>query len=128
MTYYVSYLQTTSELVGVSNVQPPSLENVYTAQYAECPDLDCMMWDISSLSFITNPDNPVLTKLEFLTRLSSAERIGVRQSVDPVVVDFMALLNLADDVSLADQNTKDGLSYLAYIGLLTPQRVTEILK
>lgn len=128
MTYYVSYLQPSGELIGVSNTPPPNIDNMYVAQYPELPNLESMVWDISSLSFITNSEHQILTKLDFLTRFTSVERINIRASIDPIIVDFMALLNLADNISLADQNTINGLSYLSYIGLLTPERVTEILR
>jgi len=127
MTYFVSYLQVSGELIGVSNITPPILDNVYVAQYNELPNLISMMWDISTLSFITNPLSGVLTKLEFLTRFTTLERISIRNSLDPIVVDFMALLNMAESISLRDMNTKNGINYLVHIGLLGKHRISEIL-
>jgi len=127
MTYFVSYLQVSGELIGVSNIAPPILDNVYVAQYNELPNLISMMWDISTLSFITNPFSGGLSKLEFLTRFTTPERIAIRNSTDPIVGDFMALLNMAESISLTDMNTQNGVGYLVYIGLLEKHRIREIL-
>jgi hypothetical protein len=125
MTYFVSYLQSSNELIGISNVAPPALSGVYVAQYPNLPDLSCVTWDTSTLSFITVG---LLSKLEFLTRFTYMERIGIRNSLDPVVADFMSLLGMAEVINLFDINTINGVGYLVYTGLLSPDRQAEILK
>ena len=72
MIYYVSYLQSNNQLIGVSNTEPPVLDGVYTAQFQTKIDLDCMTWDVTTLSFVTSD---VLSKLEFLTKLTVQERV-----------------------------------------------------
>lgn len=71
----------------------------------------------------------VWTKLEFLTRFTVPERIAIRiaAKTDPVVEDFMALLNIAEFVSNLDPNLKPALDYLAQLGILVAGRVDKIL-
>ena len=72
------------------------------------------------------PPEPI-TKLAFLRRFTAEERIAIRASVDPVIVDFMALLDLASEVRLDDPDTLVALGYLTCIGLLAPERADTIL-
>jgi hypothetical protein len=125
MTYYVSYIQSTGELIGVSNVAPPVLNDVYIAHFDMKIDLGCMSWEPSTLSFITTG---VLSKLEFLTKFTTQERIAIRASTNPIIIDFMDLLNMAENINLNDINTQNGVGYLAYVGIIEPTRVSEILK
>ena len=68
-----------------------------------------------------------LTRLEFLRRFTSAERIAIRASTDPVVVDFLSLLDAAQEVRTDDADTVAGIGYLATTGLLAAERAAEIL-
>ncbi len=68
-----------------------------------------------------------LTKLQFLRLFTTAERIAIRASADPVIVDFLQLLDLAQDVRLDDPDTVQGVHYLESEGLIAPGRAAEIL-
>lgn len=68
-----------------------------------------------------------LTKLQFLRRFTTQERIAIRGSTNPVIVDFMQLLDLALDVRLDDPDTVDGLHYLESLNLIGVGRAAEIL-
>jgi len=68
-----------------------------------------------------------LTKLQFLRRFTTAERIAIRASTNPVIVDFMQLLDLAQDVRLDDPDTIQGVNYLEGLNLLAAGRAAEIL-
>jgi len=67
-----------------------------------------------------------MTKFEFLSRFTTAERIANRSAelTDNVVRDFMMLLDMSDHVHLP--LAQPGLNYLASINLLTASRATEI--
>ncbi len=73
------------------------------------------------------PREMQLTKLQFLRLFTTAERIAIRASSDPVIVDFMQLLDLAQDVRLDDPDTVQGVHYLESEGLIAPGRAAEIL-
>ena len=72
---------------------------------------------------------PRLTQLAFLRRMTQAERIAFRQAakVDPVMEDFMDLLDLAQDVDLKDPDVIAGLQAAEAAGLLAAGRAAEIL-
>lgn len=69
----------------------------------------------------------LLTQLAFLRRFTAPERIAIRASTDPIIVDFLHLLTLAQDIELADPDTVAGVNYLEQQGLLSAGRAAEIL-
>jgi hypothetical protein len=69
-----------------------------------------------------------LSPLTFARRLTREERLAVRGSDDPVVVDFLWLLDRATEVRLDDAETRAGVQYLEQIGLLAAGRAAEILE
>ena len=73
------------------------------------------------------PREMQLTKLQFLRLFTTAERIAIRASSDPVIVDFLQLLDLAQDVRLDDPDTIQGVHYLESEGLIAAGRAAEIL-
>lgn len=126
MTYYILYTEN-QELVGVTNESTwISIPGISIKQVDEpIPDLNKSVWNPSYLRFdhITTQ----LTRLEFLTRFTASERIAIRASANPNVIDFMELLNLATYVDVGDQTTIDGVNYLASQNLIAAGRVAEIL-
>lgn len=125
MTYYILYTQEL-ELVGVTINPPIALPGISIKQVDEpVPDLNKSAWDSDTQSFVHITAQ--LTRLEFLTRFTASERIAIRASTDPIVIDFMELLNLASFVDVGDQNTIDGVNYLASQNLIAAGRVAEIL-
>lgn len=75
----------------------------------------------------TIPEPAPLTQLAFLRRFTAPERIAIRASTDPIIVDFLHLVNLAQDILVTDSDTAMGVNYLAQQGLIAPERVAEIL-
>lgn len=79
------------------------------------------------------PERPagprLLTKVAYLKRFTQPERIGIREAakVNAVVEDYVELLNLAQDVDLADPETVAGVQQLEAAGLLAAGRAAEIL-
>ena len=126
--YYITYKTDTGELVGVSPEDPPSIEGFTKLSYGDSvPNLDNLIWDKNQTKFVSDPRNPVITKLQFLSRFTMQERLAIRASTDPVVQDIMNLLNLATEVNVTDQQTMMGVGYLAMVGLIDNLRVAEIL-
>ena len=73
------------------------------------------------------PPGVPLSKYAFLTRFTSAERIAAQASADPVVQDFLNLLNVAQNVSLSDPNTIAGVNYIEKVGIIAAGRAAVIL-
>lgn len=73
------------------------------------------------------PIKAALTQLEFLRRFTAQERITIRASSDPIIVDFLHLLNLAQDVRTDDADTSAGVNYLETMGLIDQGRAAQIL-
>ena len=61
-------------------------------------------------------------------RFTVVERIAIRAAAlsDPIIADFMDLLDSADLVFLDDAGLAAGLGYLVSVGLLAPVRPQEI--
>lgn len=89
------------------------------------PDLNVVSWDDATGSWIENPSK--LTKLKFLNRFTMQERIAIRSSTDPIVNDIMNLFDAAEYISISDINTIQGIGYLSMAGILSTNRVAEIL-
>jgi len=68
-----------------------------------------------------------LSQLQFLRRFTSEERIAIKASTDPIILDFLSLVGLAQDIRLDDPDTINGIRYLEHLNLLTKQRADEIL-
>ncbi len=70
---------------------------------------------------------PALTQLTFLRRFTAEERVVIRASADPLVVDFLHLLGLAQEIRLDDADTVAGVNYLESLGLLAEGRAAVVL-
>lgn len=70
-----------------------------------------------------------ITKLEYLRRFTSQERVTIRAAakVEPVLEDYMALLELAEDIDTKDPDTVAAVNMLEIAGLIAPGRAVEIL-
>jgi hypothetical protein len=71
----------------------------------------------------------VMTKLEFLRRFTQDERVAIRTVAKSNVQleDYMAMIDLAQDIDTADADTKAGVQMLEYVGLIAEGRAAEIL-
>jgi hypothetical protein len=115
-------------LVGVTteNAYLFNLPDVSIHEFDESlPDLNTHTWNPATETFILAASH--VTKLGFLNRFTMEERINIRASTNPIVVDIMNLLEVAENVSLVDPTTVNAIGYLAYVGLIAPTRVQEIL-
>jgi hypothetical protein len=75
------------------------------------------------------PNNTVITKLAFLRRFTQAERITLRGAAaqSPALADYMAMIDMAQDVTLSDPDTVAGVKMLEAAGLIAAGRTQEIL-
>lgn len=71
----------------------------------------------------------IINTTDFMLLFTSAERIAIRSSANPVVVDFLRII---DDqrLQVVDRNNStvsNGLAYFESIGLLAPGRAQQII-
>lgn len=71
----------------------------------------------------------IMTKLEFLRRFTAEERVAIRTVAksNVQIEDYLALLELADEVNTRDSDTRGGVQMLEAAGLLAAGRAAEIL-
>ena len=76
-----------------------------------------------------NTNNPVMSKLAFLSRMTQAERIGIRNAIptDAVIADAESMLGMADSVDVSAADTTGYVGYLVSKSLLTAARAATIL-
>ena len=70
-----------------------------------------------------------VTKLEYLRRFTQDERIAIRTgaATNPVLADYLAMLELAQDINLDDPDTVAAVQMLEAVGLIGTGRAAEIL-
>lgn len=128
MTYWV-LTRPPSTLIGVTTDNPYSfnLPDVYISEFDEAvPDLNQYVWDFDNSEFVKN--GSICSKREFLSKFTLEERTAIRASQDVVVIDIVNMLELAEYVSTVDPTTIQAVQYLAMIGIITPNRIAEILE
>lgn len=82
--------------------------------------------DFSKAPVVVLPPGPV-SRLEFLRRFTAQQRIAIRAANDPVIVDALQLLDLAEDVNLQDPDTVYFVNYCADQGYITTADADRIL-
>ena len=70
-----------------------------------------------------------ITKLEYLRRFTTVERVTIRTASksEPVLEDYLAMMELAGDIDLDDADTVGAVSMLEGAGLIATGRAAEIL-
>lgn len=69
----------------------------------------------------------VWTPLEFIAKLTDAEKIAIFSSSDPQVLLFRTMAVAAQEIRTDDPRTSQGLNYLVSVNLLTAERKAAIL-
>lgn len=126
MTWHAVYRTADGALVSQGTViDEPLPYGLASKQY---PDRPTGVWDAAQLDFVAvDPPPPVLTRLQMLRRFTRDERVAIRSSTDPVVQDFLSLLEAASEVDLGDTDTIAGVQYLEQQGLIAAGRAAEVL-
>ena len=70
-----------------------------------------------------------ITKLEYLRRFTTAERVAIRAaaSENPVLDDYLKLMELAQEINLDDPDTVAAVQMLEQSGLIAAGRAAEVL-
>lgn len=92
-------------------------------------------FDLGYLEFVSSGTGtasipkPPMTRFEFLSRLTTQQRIAIRTSAlsDPILQDALSMLDCAQEISTSNQFTIDMINYCVYKGLLTEQDTITIL-
>jgi len=69
-----------------------------------------------------------VTRLEFLRRFTPEQRIAIRASNDPVIIDAHELLDIATDISVDDPDTIRYVRYLQQQGFISAEDADRILE
>lgn len=126
MAYYV--LEKDGELQGIMLTSPYGLipQDWSVSMFESAfPDLNTHDWHSDTGTFVRK--TTTMTKLSFLNRFTLEERIAARSSADPVVVDILKMLDLAEIVDLNYPPTIQSINYMVSVGILTEQRAQEVL-
>ena len=83
----------------------------------------------SFTKYVPPPPSMVITKLAFRFRLTDAEYVGILSAAKTNVeaAAWVETFNMAPNIDLASQRTKDGVQNLVNNNLLTQARADEIL-
>lgn len=75
------------------------------------------------------PVQRVITKLEYLRRFTTTERVAIRAAAaaNPVLDDYLKLMELAQEINLDDQDTVSAVNMLEQAGLIALGRAAEVL-
>lgn len=76
------------------------------------------------------PNGPrTMTKLEYLRRFTVEERVGIRAAAEQnaVLADYLALMELAQEINTGDPDTIAAVTILEQAGLIAAGRAQEIL-
>jgi hypothetical protein len=83
------------------------------------------------VGYYTKDDTPrinyVLTRYQFRSRFTAAEKVAMYDSPDTMVRVFLDDVQAAESINVTDQDTVDGVSYLTSLGLIAAGRDAEIL-
>jgi hypothetical protein len=130
MTYSLVYFKANGQLVYLDENAPPAFSDdfIVETRSGDMPNLDRVAWNPSMLDFYHKPYY-ALTKLEFMNRLTMAERIGIRtlEKVDPIAFDISEQLAIATEIRLDDPRVMGALGYFQSQGILAMGRINEIL-
>lgn len=129
MTYYILH-NSAGELLGINYSGVPESQPLFDVSViqidADPPDLSKYSWDSNTLTLNKIPEL-IITRLEFMSKFTTAERISIQNSTDAIVQDALDLLKMAEYVNLTDARTIAAVNYFYQIGLIDQSRISEIL-
>lgn len=84
---------------------------------------------IRQKEIVPAPVQRIITKLEYLRRFTTDERVSIRAAaaVNPVLADYLALMELAQEINLDDADTVAAVQILEQSGLIAHGRAAEVL-
>lgn len=128
--YYVLAEQMTGELIQVSSDYIVQGEGqIVKLRQGDIPDLNKFEWDNGQLAFVEKNTSRFMTQEVFTRRLTDQEMRNIYQAskVNIDVEIWLDRFKMAKEIDLDDAFLVNGLHGLAMAGLLTTERVQEIL-
>jgi len=118
-----SLVQISEEMVTIGGY-PYSIKEIDMPM----PDLKNVSWEGNILGFVPKPSR-VVTKLDYLRRFTSEERIAIKTLAlqVPQLADYLYLMELSTEIDLDDDDLKSALGMLEATGILAEGRSSEIL-
>lgn len=105
--------------------------------YAYTADAACDFpeYPFQQFSHVVKKPEPVVpvqrttTKLEYLRRFTTEERVAIRSAAasNPVLDDYLKLMELAQEINLDDPDTVAAVAMLEQAGLIASGRAAEVL-
>lgn len=127
---YVTYATADGSLVEISATVPAPNPS-HCTRAIDAGSVDVSAWNTQTLRFDdeNKANSAILSKLEYLRRFTSEERVTIRQAakVTPVLEDYLAMLELADEINTGDADTIAAVNMLEQAGLIAPGRAAEVL-
>lgn len=122
------------ELVGDPGPLPPELRGRAASELLDLAGLGEAWAGVTYQPApppVVDPEPPVIrwmSQADFKRRLTASERIAVRaaRSLDPVIDDFLDILDSTTNVNLDDPDLINGLAYMVALGLIAPERPAQI--
>ena len=93
------------------------------------PDFSKEEWVRNLLNFAPLPEARVLTRRAYLGLFTQQERINIRNAAgsSPELYDYLAMLELAEEIDLDDPDTVGAVNMLEMVGLIAAGRADEVL-
>lgn len=82
--------------------------------------------NFSKAPVVVLPPSPV-SRLEFLRSFTAQQRIAIRAANDPIIVDALQLLDLAEEINLQDPDTVYFVNHCAAQGYISQADADRIL-
>ena len=82
--------------------------------------------NFSKAPVVVLPPSPV-SRLDFLRSFTAQQRITIRAANDPIIVDALQLLDLAEEINLQDSDVIFFVNYCATQGYITQADADRIL-
>lgn len=118
---------TNHQIVSGPHADEPSAEGAYAVMVAiGWPE--AVAWVPERQGFVdVAPPVTTMSRLAFQKLFTQAERIAIRASADPAVIDFRELALLAEFIDLADGDVATGTHYLETLALIDEGRAAQVL-
>jgi hypothetical protein len=130
MSYYIIADRSTGELIQVSSdLLTPADGQLMLSRDGDIPDLSKYSWSPQLLAFVETRANRFVTQEAFVRRLTTDELRAIytlaKQSIDVEI--WLDRFKMAKEIDLDDPNLIYGLYGLYQAGILTTERIEEVL-